>query len=402
MSPGQPRVVAQMLPVAAFAIGATMRSIEPDRRPVEAICILGIVLLGLLYWHRYRGLGLAAFAWFAAFVTGLVAAGMQEWTPATRVLAIGFLSMAFLRAVLYLSSTLTERTQLKWALLLLGACFAAFLAGSAIGGTGLRKWQPPPYQFLWLPATAGLLALLSLVFLFRPIFEFVCEPILWVMYRIRGAGSGMEGFPRHGPCIVVANHACWFDPLFLAKVLPRPITPMMTSRFYDKPLLRPLLKLFHTIRVPDKHIKRQETPDEVREAIAALDRGDCLVLFPEGFLRRSDDKPLKRFGRGVWQILSARPNTPVFCCWIEGAWGSYFSYWNGPPTKNKKRDFRRWIGVGVPAPIRVEPEMLAHHLTTRIFLMNQVLESRGFLGLPELPAFELPKGEDEQPDTASE
>ena len=33
--------------------------------------------------------------------------------------------------------------------------------------------------------------------------------------------------------LVVANHAAWFDPLWLAKVLPRFVTPMMTSAFFS-------------------------------------------------------------------------------------------------------------------------------------------------------------------------
>jgi 1-acyl-sn-glycerol-3-phosphate acyltransferase len=168
---------------------------------------------------------------------------------------------------------------------------------------------------------------------------------------------------------------------------------MMTSRFYDKPALRWLFKyVVRAIRVPDKTLK-QDVPDEIREAIAALDRGECVVIFPEGFLRRSDDKPLKRFGRGVWQILSARPKTPVFTCWIEGNWGSFCSYFNGKPTKNKRPDFRRPIGVAVAAPILLGPETLANHLQSRIALMNHVLEARKLLGLPQLAPVELPHGE---------
>ena len=56
------------------------------------------------------------------------------------------------------------------------------------------------------------------------------------------------------------------------------------------------------------------------------------MVFPEGYLRRTEDRPLRRFGQGVWQILKARPDTPVFTAWIEGNWGSYTSYANGPPT----------------------------------------------------------------------
>ena len=167
--------------------------------------------------------------------------------------------------------------------------------------------------------------------------EGTAEILLSVAYRVRACGPGLEHLPARGPCLLIGNHAAWFDPLFLAKIAPAPITPMMTSKFYALPILAWLMRhVVGTIRVPDKSL-RHEAP-ELKEAVAALDRGECVVLFPEGFLRRKEDVPLRRFGRGVWQILSDRPQTPIFACWIEGAWGSYFSYRGGPPTK---RQFHR-------------------------------------------------------------
>jgi hypothetical protein len=126
-----------------------------------------------------------------------------------------------------------------------------------------------------------------------------------------------------------------------------------------------------------------------------------VVVFPEGYLRRGEDKPLRRFGQGVWQILLARPDTPVFAAWIEGAWGSYTSYFNGRPTKNKRPDFRRRIGIGVSAAATIPPEVLAEHLRTRIHLMNLVAAAREHLTLPPLPPFELPAREETTDEAAA-
>ena len=136
---------------------------------------------------------------------------------------------------------------------------------------------------------------------------------------------------------------------------------MMTGRIYDVRAIRPLMIRFGVIRVPEKSFKK-DAP-EIREAIAALDRGECVVIFPEGYLRRTEERLLRRFGQGIWQILQARPETPVFACWIEGGWGSYTSYFNGPPTKNKsKKDVRRPIVVGVSESATVPADVLAEHL----------------------------------------
>jgi len=62
---------------------------------------------------------------------------------------------------------------------------------------------------------------------------------------------------------------------------------------------------------------------------------------------------------------------------------------NGQPTKNKKLDFRRLLGVGVSAATNVPMKLLTDHMETRYYLMNLVVAARAHLGLPPLPTFEL-------------
>ncbi len=233
--------------------------------------------------------------------------------------------------------------------------------------------------------------LLAWARLFRPFFECAISCIARIGYRIRGTPSNT--IPVDGAMIVIANHACWWDPLFVAGALPRPITPMMTSVFYDRWFLRPLMvHVFEAIRVEEAKARR-EAP-ELQQAIAALDAGKCVLIFPEAYLRRKEEIPLRRFGRGIWEILKQRPNTPIVACWIEGAWGCHSSYFNGPPAKNKKLDFVRPIQVAVSEPFHLEPDVLEHHLRTRITLMNHVGQVRTKLGLEPLPPFELPKSDE--------
>jgi 1-acyl-sn-glycerol-3-phosphate acyltransferase len=180
----------------------------------------------------------------------------------------------------------------------------------------------------------------------------------------------------------------------MGQIVPTPITPMMTSKFYDLPVIAWLMRrVIGTIRVPDTPF-RHEAP-ELEEAVRALDRGACVVLFPEGFLRRKEEVPLRRFGRGVWKILSDRPATPVFACWIEGGWGSYFSFRGGPPTKGKRPDIRRPIRVAVTGPFTVDPAVLADHMATRMHLMERVNAARPLLGLEPLALAAAPEGDKE-------
>ncbi len=154
------------------------------------------------------------------------------------------------------------------------------------------------------------------------------------------------------------------------------------------------------IRVPDVRV-RKEAP-ELAQAIAALDRGGCVVVFPEGWLRRREDRPLRRFARGIYLILSARPNTPVLPCWIEGGWGSMFSHKFGPPLENRQFDFWRKIRVGMLAPRALDADTLKAHMATRQHLMKLVVEARAQLGLPAIDPFQLPSPNDEDNDNAAD
>jgi len=239
-------------------------------------------------------------------------------------------------------------------------------------------------QLIVLAGLAAVGAAVAWRVLFRESYEQVLEVVLWPIYRIRGHGPGLERFPIRGPVLVVANHSSWFDPAFLGKVLPRRFTAMMTSAFYDLPVLRWMAqRVYRAIRV-EASAYRREAP-ELRLAIAALDRGDCLVVFPEGAMRKRADQPLRRFGQGVWHILRERPTTPVVVCWIEGAWGSYFSYANGPPTQNKRLDWWRAIDVALNEPQVLDPALLADQRATRAHLMQLCLDARRHLGLEPLP-----------------
>jgi len=252
----------------------------------------------------------------------------------------------------------------------------------ALSAAGLS----PIGQVVVVALLAALAAATVWWFLLRDSFELVLELLFMPFFRVHGHGPGLTRVPPRGPVLVIANHCAWFDPTWVAKVLPRHLYPMMTSDFYDLPGLRWLLKnVFHVIRVQASSFRRQAP--ELDEAIARLDDGGCVVVFPEGYLRRVAEPSVRMFGQGVCRILQARPETPVVVCWIEGGWGTYTSYAGGKPTKNKRMDFWRRIDVAVSEPQVIAPEVLADSRATRIYLMRVCLQARGYLGLevPPLP-----------------
>jgi 1-acyl-sn-glycerol-3-phosphate acyltransferase len=250
-------------------------------------------------------------------------------------------------------------------------------------GVVILRWQGTvggDAPVVVLLALAAMTFALTLALYRRQCFEQVIESSIWPFYRVRAIGPGMEQFPMTGPLLVIANHASYLDPIWMLKVLPRELTPMMYRRYFEWPVVHWFMA--HVIRViPVDAAYRHEVP-ELNEAVARLDRGEALLLFPEGWVRRTEDVAVRRFGQGVWRILRERPATPVVACWIEGGWGSLTSFQDGPPFRNKRLDLRRPIDIAVAAPVVFDAETLADQRQTRERLRALCADARRYLELP--------------------
>jgi 1-acyl-sn-glycerol-3-phosphate acyltransferase/predicted Zn-dependent protease with MMP-like domain len=367
-------------------------------------CLLLIALgsglgsfLASLQGHPYRTMGLVPIGVLGllAAMVWVVADSDPRWPMLLLGLAGGLANVP-LRAVyqaevpadargnaMAVSNTAERLMQITLAILLLALVHFASLS--------------PLGQMIALLVLAAIYVAVACWALLRPALEQFIEIILWPIFRFHFYGPGLDKVPLNGPVLVVANHTAWFDPLWLAKVLPRKVIPMMTSDFYDLPVMRTLMRrVIGAIRVQAATFRR-EAP-ELDEAIAALDRGECVVLFPEGLLRRRAEPHVRYFGRGVWHILRQRPNTPVVVCWVEGGWGSFTSYDKGPPTKNKRPDFWCPIGIAVTEPEVLPAEILADNRATRRHLMERCVNARGLMGL-EVPALDTERDEKAEAET---
>ena len=273
-------------------------------------------------------------------------------------------AMSVMNAIIYLMTTAV-------ALVMYG-----LIQSGALADTRAQMW------FLTFVLLAG--AALAWRTLLAHVFEMIAEWLLSPMYRIRQSGPGVGCIPARGPVLLIANHTTYFDPFWIAKFSPRQVRPLMISVFYDLPGVRWIMAhVVRAIRVPKAKFRR-EAP-ELKEAADELKRGGCVMLFPEAILRRTEDRLLRQFGQGVWHILKEVPQTAVVVFWIEGGWGSYASYKDGRPMKNKRLDFRRRIDIAIEKPQVLPPEMLADHRTTRRYLMRACLGARRHLGL-EIPS----------------
>jgi 1-acyl-sn-glycerol-3-phosphate acyltransferase len=338
---------------------------------------LGMVLLPLLI-SPARVLGMVPYAW-------TMLAGCTLWLTVNKycplVAAVAFGSIGCLIGSLGLAgrNCLMEANAIRpsrgWGL----AWFTVVAVVAVASPLLFFRWFESAELLIHVLLVAGCLSTVIFgIWLCRPALELLLALIAVVLYRFRSVGPGVGKIPRNGPLLVIANHAAWLDPFWLGKVIPRPITPMMSSKFYDLPIIRFLMrKMVRAIRVVDSNY-RHNAP-ELDEAVRRLDEGECVVIFPEGWLRRREEHVIRNFGQGVWRILRERPSTPVVSFWIEGGWGSWWSHRHGPIGRGKWFDILRKITLSIGEPEVLSAELLADHRKTRHYLRDKVFGLRALV-----------------------
>lgn len=130
---------------------------------------------------------------------------------------------------------------------------------------------------------------------------------------LRGKVSGEENIPQTGPFIVEANHLSHLDPPFIGGVFrSRELMFMARKSLFKAGFLNFLLSRLNVIPVDKEH---HGDIRAIRQALAALERGLGLVIFPEG--TRSTDGQLGKAQAGLG-FLACQSRAPVIPVRITG------------------------------------------------------------------------------------
>jgi len=147
-------------------------------------------------------------------------------------------------------------------------------------------------------------------------FAVIVRPILLIVLGMNLRGR--EHLPRQGPAIIVANHNSHLDTLTLLALfplrdLPR-LRPVAAADYFltNKLLSWFALNIIGILPLDRGGIKKNPLAD----LEAALDRGEILILFPEG--SRGEPEQRADFKRGVAFLAKARPHTPVHPVFMHG------------------------------------------------------------------------------------
>ncbi len=140
--------------------------------------------------------------------------------------------------------------------------------------------------------------------------------LLWapMMLLTKRQWEGTEKLENDGEgIIVVTNHISWFDPLTIALVLwncDRPPRFLAKESVFRVPVMGAVITSAGQIRV---YRETAEAVDAVRDAIAAVRDGQCVVVYPEGTITRDPDLwPMGgRTGAARIALATGRPVYPV-------------------------------------------------------------------------------------------
>ena len=146
--------------------------------------------------------------------------------------------------------------------------------------------------------------------------------VLWpfVMLFMRLRWHGGENIPRSGPVLIASNHVSFADPVTVtAYVLAHGRIPRYLAKagLWKIPVLRSVLSGGKHIPV---HRGTSKATDAYRDAVKAVESGECVLVFPEGtFTADADGWPsVKQMKSGIARLALATgaPVVPI------GHWGT--------------------------------------------------------------------------------
>jgi long-chain-fatty-acid--[acyl-carrier-protein] ligase len=165
------------------------------------------------------------------------------------------------------------------------------------------------------------------------IIFYIGRAVLSLRYRV--TLKGVKNIDPNKPVLFLPNHQAVVDPMILVSYLypHKNVVPVVTSSYYDLPVLKLFFKNWGAVRVSDL-VKGSRNVNVLKDitdsAINAFKHNRSIVIYPSGQLTgQGYEKILNK--KGAFEIVNHLPDdVQVVGVRISGLWGSMWSKaWNG-------------------------------------------------------------------------
>src|SRR5919198_3324787 len=207
----------------------------------------------------------------------------------------------------------------------------------------------------------------------NPLVYWIARGLLQPFFHLyfRMSRIGREHVPQEGPVIFAANHRSFLDPFVIGMLARRPIYFVAKRELFERPLVAWFLSALGAFPI-DRGASDQ---DAMATAKAILERGDGLLIFPEGTRIRPGSLGRPKRGVGRLALETGAPVVPVAFIGTE----AIRKGWRIRPKKIRARIGRP---LTFPKVDEVSPQ-LAAAVTDRIW-PNVMLQWEWLGGLPPL------------------
>lgn len=145
----------------------------------------------------------------------------------------------------------------------------------------------------------------------------VVVPLTGLLFRRRW--QHLDRVPAEGAAIMAFNHVSYADPFVVARFVwdcARVPRFLAKAGLFDVPFVGWVLR--HTGQIPVRRGTR-DASHALGDAVAALRRGEVVVIYPEGTVTRDDDFWPMVAKTGIARLWLLCPDTPVV---PAGQWGA--------------------------------------------------------------------------------
>lgn len=153
----------------------------------------------------------------------------------------------------------------------------------------------------------------------RIVAVLILRPVALLMLGITVKHRGK--LPKNGPAIIVANHNSHLDTLVLLSLMPLglidKVRPVAAADYFLKNRVLAWVSLHILNILPLERGNAARGEDPLSESVAALNRGEILIVFPEG--SRGAAEVMGKFKGGVARLKERFPELPVVPVFLQGA-----------------------------------------------------------------------------------